>query len=50
MFTKNGKALTAIGIKPIFPFQQVFKSTYLIGAFSPANGNTFLSEIPFCNT
>jgi hypothetical protein len=36
LFTKNGKALTAKGVKPICPFHQVFKSTYLFGAFSPA--------------
>jgi len=50
MFTKNGRALTAIGVKPICPFQQVFKSTYLFGAFSPVNGNKFLLEMPFCNS
>lgn len=50
MFTKNGKALAAVGVKPICPFQQVFKSTYLFGAFSPVNGNKFLLEMPFCNT
>ena len=50
MFTKNGKALAAIGVKPICPFQQVFKSTYLFGAFSPVNGSQFLLEMPFCNT
>ena len=46
---KNGKSLAAIGVKPICPFQQVFKSTYLFGAFSPVNGNKFLLEMPFCN-
>ncbi len=30
-------------------FQQVFKSTYLFGAFSPINGNSFLLELPFCS-
>lgn len=49
MFTKNGRALTAKGIKPICPYQQVFKSTYLFGAFSPVNGTKFLLEMPFCN-
>lgn len=49
MFTRNGKALTAKGIKPICPFHQVFKTTYLFGAFSPVNGNKFLLELPFCN-
>ena len=49
MFTKNGRALTARGVKPICLFQQVFKSTYLFGAFSPINGKSFLLELPFCN-
>ncbi len=49
MFTRNGKALTAKSIKPICPFHQVFKSTYLYGAFSPINGNNFMLELPFCN-
>lgn len=30
-------------------FQQVFKSTYLFGAFSPINGDSFLLELPFCS-
>ncbi len=49
MFTKNGKALTAKGVKPICPFHQVFKSLYLFGAFSPINGDSFLLEMPSCN-
>lgn len=49
LFTKNGRALTAKGVKPLCPFQQVFKSTYLFGAFSPINGNSFLLELPFCS-
>ena len=50
MFTKNGRSLTAIGVKPICPFQQVFKSSYLFGAFSPVTGSKFLLEMPSCNT
>ena len=50
LFTKNCRALTARGVKPICPFQQVFQSTYLFGAFSPINGDSFLLELPFCNT
>jgi transposase len=42
--------LTARGIKPICPFQQVFKSTYLFGAFSPINGASFLMEMPNCDS
>lgn len=49
MFTKNGKALTAKGVKPICPFHQVFQSTYLFGAFSPITGNDFMMELPKCN-
>ncbi|QTD39364.1 IS630 family transposase [Polaribacter batillariae] len=49
MFTKNGRALTVKGVKPICPFQQVFKSTYLFGAFSPITGDKFLLEYPNCN-
>lgn len=50
LFTRNGKALTAKGIKPICPFHQVFKSTYLYGSFSPIDGHSFLLELPFCNS
>jgi transposase len=27
----------------------VFQSTYLFGAFSPVNGDSFLLELPFCS-
>jgi transposase len=49
LFTRNGKALTAKGVKPICPFHQVFKSLYLYGAFSPVNGDYFMLELPTCN-
>ena len=49
MFTRNGKALTAKGVKPICPFHQVFETLYLFGAFSPVNGDKFLLEMPNCN-
>ncbi len=41
--------LTAKGIKPICPFQQVFQSTYLYGAFSPFDGNSFMLNLPYCD-
>jgi transposase len=41
--------LTAAGVKPECPFQQVFKSTYLYGAFSPLSGDMFCLELSFCN-
>ena len=50
MFTRNGRAITARGIKPVCPFQHKFENTYLFGAFSAINGNSFLLELPFCNT
>ncbi|MFN0083084.1 MAG: transposase [Ferruginibacter sp.] len=50
LFAKNGKALTAKGVKPICPYQQVFQSTYLLGVFSPILENDFMMELPKCNT
>lgn len=41
--------MTARGIKPICPFQQVYQSTYIYGAFSPIDGNSFMLELPRCN-
>ena len=50
MFTRNGKSVTAISIKPICTFQQVFKSIWLSGAFSPITGDHFQLILPHCNT
>jgi hypothetical protein len=50
LFTRNGRGLTAKGVKPVCLFQQVFKSLYLFGAFSPITGNHFELEMPHCNT
>jgi len=50
LFTYVGKGLTARGVKPVCPFQQVFQYTYLIGAFSPITGDHFELEMPFCNS
>lgn len=50
LFTRNGKALTAKGVKPICPFHQIFKNLYLFGAFSPIDGDQFLLELPNCNS
>lgn len=50
MFTRNGKGLTAKGVKPLCTFQQVFKSLYLFGAYSPFTGDHFELELPHCNT
>jgi len=49
LFTRNGKALTAKGVKPICTYQNIFKSTYVFGAFSPYNGDSLVMELPHCN-
>lgn len=49
MFTRNGKSVTAINVKPICTFQQVFKSTWLFGTFSPITGDHFQLILPHCN-
>lgn len=33
LFIRNGRALTAKGVKPICNYQNIFKSTYVFGAF-----------------
>lgn len=50
LHTKSRKGLTAKGVQPICPFQQVFKYTYLFSAFSPIDGNQFQLELPACNS
>jgi hypothetical protein len=49
LFTRNGKALTAVGVKPIRTYQNVFKSSYIFGAFSSYNGDRLVMELPYCN-
>lgn len=49
LFTRNGKGLTARGVKPICCFQQVFSYTYLFGAYSPISGDHFQLELPYCS-
>lgn len=49
MFTRNGKGLTAQGVKSICFFQQVFKATWLFGAYSPFTGDHFKLELSHCN-
>jgi transposase len=50
LFTRNGRALTAKGIKPVCPYHHKFENLYLFGAFSPVTGNSLLLEMPYCNT
>jgi transposase len=42
--------LTARGIKPVCGFQQIFKSTYLFGSFSPIDGSHFVQNFSKCTT
>ncbi len=49
LFTRNGKSFTDIRVKPICTFQQVFKSTWLSGAFFPITGDHFQLILPHCN-
>jgi len=43
--THIGRCLTAKGVKPIVRYQHAFKNTYLYGAFSPIDGDSFVYEI-----
>ena len=49
LFTRNGRALTAKGVKPVCPYQHKFENLYLFGAFSAINGNSLLLEMPYCH-
>jgi transposase len=49
LHTKYGRGLAAKGVQPVCTFQQVFKSNYLFGAFSPITGEKFLLELPHCS-
>jgi len=50
LFTKEGRMLTAKGVKPICTSHQEYSSTWLFGAFSPITGDHLLMELPVCNT
>ena len=50
LFTRAGRGITARGIKPVCPFQQVFEYTYLFGAYSPVTGDHFQLELPYCSS
>lgn len=50
LFTRAGSGLTAKGVKPVCPFQQVFLSTWLFGAYSPITGDHFHLELPHCSS
>jgi hypothetical protein len=50
LITKNGNVLTAKGVKPICVVQQIYKSTWLYGSFSPITGDNFMLEFPTCDS
>lgn len=50
MHTVTGKVLTAKGVKPVCTYQHKFENTYLFGGFSPINGDSFVLELPYCNS
>ena len=50
LITKNGKVLTSKGIKPICEVQQIYKSTWLYGSFSPHTGDNFVLEFSTCDS
>lgn len=50
LFTRNGRALTARGVKPICQYLHKFQNTYLFGAFSPVTGDHFILDLPECNS
>jgi transposase len=49
LITKEGRMLTAKGVKPICNYHQEYRSTWLFGAFSPITGDDFLMEFPCCD-
>ncbi len=42
--THVGRCLTAKGVKPIVTIQHQFKNTYLYGAYSPIDGDSYVWE------
>ena len=49
LLTKEGKMLTAKGVKPICRWHHQYNSTWVFGAFSPITGDHLLMEFPCCN-
>jgi len=42
--------LTSKGVKPICKVQEIYKSTWLYGSFSPTTGDNFILEFPVCDS
>ena len=49
LITKEGRMLTAKGVKPECISHQIYNSTWLFGMFSPVTGEHLLMEFPACN-
>lgn len=49
LITKEGRMLTAKGVKPVCISHQVYSYTWLFGMFSPITGDHLLMELPECN-
>ncbi len=50
LLTRQKKVLTKRGVKPLCPYQHSFDTTYLFGAFSPFNADSYLLLLPYCNS
>lgn len=50
LMSRLRRVLTLRGVKPLVPYQHRFKNFYLFGCFSPLNGDSFLLELPECNS
>ncbi len=50
LFNRPGSGLTAKGVKPVCPFQQVFLSTWLFGAYSPITDDYLHLELSHCSS
>ena len=50
LLTVLRRMITAKGIKPTAPFLHRFDNLYLFGAFSPITGDSYLLEMPHCNS
>jgi hypothetical protein len=50
LLTQQKRVLTAKGIKPVGPYQHKFENTYLFGSFSPINGDSFILDMPHCDS
>lgn len=50
LLTRQKRVLTSKGVKPIAPYQHKFANLWLFGSYSPVNGDSFVWEMPYCNS